>query len=156
MKKKLLSRCLMGAPIGLAISTAVTILISFILGDGDYYPVVPALIEVCGTEMNAVLLQAICSLLYGAVFAGATVIWEKDDWSILRQTLTYLIVCSLATLPVAYFMHWMEHSLWGVIGYFAIFFGIYLLIWLSQYSAMKKRVQQLNAKVLENNMTNFD
>lgn len=156
MKKKLLSRCLMGAPIGLAISTSVTIIISLIAGNGDYYPVVPALIEVCGNEMNAVLLQAVCSLLYGAVFAGATVIWEKDDWSILRQTVTHLIVCSLATLPIAYFMHWMEHSLLGVIGYFAIFFGIYLIIWLSQYSTMKKRVQQLNAKVLENNTGNFD
>lgn len=40
----------------------------------------------------------------------------------------------------------MEHSVWGVVLYFGIFFSIYLIIWLSQYSAMKKRVQKLNAE----------
>lgn len=151
MKKKLLSRCLLGAPIGLAFSTAITIIISLTVGDGNYYPVVPSLIEVCGNELNAVVLQAVCSLLYGAMFSGTSVIWEMEAWSILRQTVTHLTVCSVGTLPIAYFMHWMEHSVMGVVIYFAFFFGIYLIIWLSQYSAMKKHVRELNAKVQEKN-----
>ena len=104
MKKKVIIRCLIGAPIGLALSTIITIAISLTLGDGHYYAVVPELIADCGTEINAVLLQAICSLLYGAAWAGASLIWEIDDWSILRQTVTHLIVCSLCTFPIAYFM----------------------------------------------------
>lgn len=81
MKKKVIIRCLIGAPIGLALSTIITIAISLTLGDGHYYAVVPELIADCGTEINAVLLQAICSLLYGAAGAGASLIWEIDDWS---------------------------------------------------------------------------
>ena len=40
MKKRILCRALIGAPIGLAISTAITIFSSLIYGDGNYYPVV--------------------------------------------------------------------------------------------------------------------
>ncbi len=151
MKKKVLMRCLAGAPLGLALSTTITIVISLTVGDGRYYPVVPELAADCGNEMNAVLLQAVCSLLYGAMWGGASTIWEQESWSILRQTVTHLILCSAATFPVAFYLRWMPHSAAGVLTYFGIFFGIYLVIWLSQYTAMKKRVEQINAKVRQNN-----
>jgi len=151
MRKKILLRCLIGAPIGLAISTLITIIISLTVGDGNYYPVVPELVSDCGNEMNAVLLQALLSLLYGAAWAGASVIWEMENWSILLQTVTHLVICSLATFPIAYFMRWMKPTASGILLYFGIFFAIYLIIWLSQYSSMKKRVEEINRKIHENN-----
>lgn len=153
MKKKVVIRCFIGAPIGLAISTIITIAISLIVGDGRFYAVVPEMIADCGTEINAVLLQAICSLLYGAAWAGASIIWEMDHWSILRQTTTHFIICSLCTFPIAYFMRWMNHSILGILSYFGIFIAIYFIIWMSQYMAVKKRIQQINSKVQKNNHT---
>lgn len=152
MKKRILGRALLGAPIGLAISTAITIFASLIYGDGNYYPVVPALVEQCGNEINAVMAQMIASLLYGAVWAGASVIWEMDDWSLLRQTVTHLIVGSLATFPVAYLMYWMKHSISGFVGYFAIFIGIYIVIWITIYNRTKREITKLNEKVNMQNM----
>lgn len=149
MKKKIVVRSLVGAPVGLAISTIITILISLTVGDGNFYAVVPELITDCGSELNAVLLQAVCSLLYGAAWAGASVIWENEDWSILRRSLTHLIICSVATFPIAFLTRWMKHSITGILSYFGIFFLIYLLIWLSQYLAAKKWVKQMNDKVQE-------
>ena len=151
MKKKVIVRCLIGAPIGLALSTMITIAISLTVGDGRFYAVVPELIADCGTEINAVLLQSICSLLYGAAWAGASIIWEADHWSILRQTITHLIICSLCTFPIAYFMRWMDHSVFGILSYFGIFFAIYVIIWISQYMAIKKRIRQINSEVKKNN-----
>jgi hypothetical protein len=151
MNKKWLLRSLIGMPVGLATSTLITIFISLAIGGGVYYPVVPELITDTGSEINAVLLQAVCSLLYGAAWGGAPVIWEKENWSILRQTLTHLLVTSIATFPIAYFMYWMEHSISGILLYFGIFFAVYLIIWLSQYSTLKKRVQQMDEKVKEKN-----
>lgn len=150
MKKKLFLRCLIGAPIGLALSTIITIIISLTVNDGTFYPVVPELVSDCGNEINAVILQSVCSLLYGAVWASASLVWEKESWSILRQTVTHLIVCSLATFPIAYLMRWMDHTTAGILTYFSIFFGAYLIIWLSQYSAMKKKIMQINDKVRDN------
>ncbi len=148
MKKKVLQRCLIGAPVGLALSTIITIVISLSVGNGTYYAVVPELISDFGTEINAVMVQAFCSMLYGAAFGGASAIWETE-WSILKMTVLHLIIISAATFPIAFLMRWMEHSTAGVIKYFGIFIFIYAVIWFSQYSSMKKKINEINRKVME-------
>lgn len=147
MKKKLVFRCLLGAPIGFAVSMMITILISLIVGDGNYYPVVPEMVEDFGSEINAVIVQMLLSFLYGAAWAGASLIWKKENWSLLRQTITHLVICSGLTFPVAYVCHWMAHNIISVICYFAIFFGIYIAIWVSQYIAMKVKISKMNEKI---------
>jgi len=147
MKKKALLRCLLGAPIGVCIAMWITILISYVHNDGVYYAVVPELVHDFGSELDAVLAQTLCSMAYGAVFAGASMIWEVERWSLLRQTVTHLLIVSLTTLPIAYLLRWMPRSIAGIAQYFGIFFGIYLVIWLWQYAAMKWRVTKINKKV---------
>ena len=129
MKKKIVLRCLAGALFGVAFSYIITIIISLTIGDGNFYPIVPELAADCGSEMNAVLLQMIFSLIYGAAWSGASLIWEQENWSLLRQTVTHLIICSLATFPVAYLLRWMAHTVSGIIIYFSIFAIIYFVIW---------------------------
>ena len=149
MKRKIFLRGLQGAPFGLAISTLISIIISYAVGDGRYYAVVPELSAVCGSEIYAVILQALCSLLYGATWGSASVIWELERWSLLRQSVAHLAICSLATFPIAYWMRWMAHSAAGVAGYFATFLGIYAIIWAAQYFAIKRRLQQINRRMQE-------
>ncbi len=144
--KKAGLRALIGAPVGLAISTAITIIISFAIGDGKYYAVVPELTKDFGEEIHAVLIQALCSMLYGSAFAGASVIWDSD-WSLTKMTVVHLLICSTATFPIAYLMRWMEHTAGGVLKYFGIFIVIYLTIWISQYARIKRNVSALNKKV---------
>lgn len=146
MKKKAFLRALIGAPIGLTISVVITILVSVSIGDGKFYPVQPELTTLCGGELTAVALQTAASLLYGAVWAAASVIWETD-WSLLRQTLTHLLTCSLSALPIAYLMYWMPHNVRGILLYFGIFLGIYAGIWASQFFAARARVRELNEKL---------
>lgn len=144
MKRKILLRSLLGAPLGVAVSYLIMLFISLAVGEGRFYPVPPELASDFGNEMNAVLAQTVCSMLYGAVFAGASVIWEAESWSLLRMTVTHLIAVSLVTLPTAWFMRWMSRSFAGIAVWAAVFFGIYAVIWLSKYSVMKKRIRQLN------------
>ena len=151
MKKKIIMRALLGAPIGLAISTIISSAISYARGGGSYRAIVPELAADCGSELSAVTLQALCSLLYGAAFAGASVIWEREEWSLTKMTLTHLLVCSLATFPIAYCMYWMEHSVSGVLLYFGVFLMIYAAIWLGQYSSIKRKLDAINRKMSEKN-----
>lgn len=150
MKKKIICRCLNGAPIGIAIGFVITVFISLSVGDGMYYPVVPELAVDFGSEISAVLIQTLCCMVYGAVFAGGSVIWDMERWSLTRMTLTHLAVISLTALPIAWLMRWMEHSPKGVALYIAAFFGIYALIWITQYSVMKKRVKEWNEQIRKN------
>ncbi len=157
MKKKVISRCLIGAPIGLFVCHLILILISvfinlFTLRKGEFFSAPPSLITLCGNELNAVVIQTICSLIYGAAFAGASVIWEVENWSLLKQTILHFLVITISLFPIAYFMYWMPHSFLGIVGYIAIFFLIYFSIWIAQYFAMKKRIQAFNDKVKSNSV----
>lgn len=150
MKKKILQRCLFGAPVGLLISQIISIMISVAVNDGTYYAVVPDLITVCKTETNAVIVQTACALIYGAMWSGISVIWEIDEWSILKQSCIHFLISSIMTFPIAYFTRWMQHTLVGMLSYFGTFAAIYIFIWLSLYLSMRKKIMQLNSKVKEN------
>ena len=147
MFKSIVKRSLLGAVIGVFISHLIAVIISLCVADGSFYAVVPQLIESTGSELNAVLLQTVCSVFYGAMFAGVSVIWELDNWSILKQTVVHFLVVSIVTLPVAYVTQWMHRSIPGMIIYFGIFTVIYAFIWFGQYMAMKKNIVQMNTKV---------
>ena len=73
MKKEILKRSLFGAPLGIAIGVIITIIISLTVGDGRYYAVVPELVNDMGSEINAVILQTVLCIVYGAAWAGASV-----------------------------------------------------------------------------------
>lgn len=146
MKKMILRRCLAGAPIGLAISTAITIIISLNIGDGKYYAVTPELTADCGSEIMAVVVQALCSMLYGAAFSGASLVWNTD-WSLTKMTAVHFLICSAATFPTAYLMRWMEHSVGGVLLYFVQFVVIYVIIWIISYMATKRKIEAFNKKI---------
>lgn len=147
MKKQIIYRALLGGPLGVLISLLITIGISYGIGDGNYYPVVPALIGACGNTINAVTVQVAASLLYGAVWGGASVIWETERWSLLRQTVTHLCIVSAATFPVAYFMRWMEHSAKGILLYATLFIGIYAFIWIVLVISIRHKLARINKKM---------
>ncbi|MBE6765417.1 MAG: DUF3021 domain-containing protein [Ruminococcaceae bacterium] len=149
MKRKALSRALIGAPVGLLIGTIITICISLTVGDGNYYPVAPQLITDFKNELNAYIIQSLLCIIYGSVCAASSVIWETEKWSPLRQTLTHFIILTASTFPIAYYMHWMEHSLSGILSYITIFFISYLIIWITMFAAAKKQLTKLN-KAVEN------
>lgn len=150
MFKEVLRRCAVGALFGVTLSQLIAIIISlFVMADGDFYAVVPSLAQRMNSEITAAIVQTVCSFLYGAVFGGMSMVWELDNWSILKQTIVHFSVVSVVTMPIAYVTEWMPHSVTGAILYFAIFAVSYVFIWLSQYIAIKKRIDEMNKKVVE-------
>ncbi len=147
MFKEILKRSVLSALGGLFITQLVGVIVSLCIADGNYYPVVPSLTESIGSEIGAVIFQTVCSLLYGAVFGGMSIIWELDNWSILKQTVVHFLVVSFVSFPIAYVTEWMEHSIVGGITYFAVFAVIYAFIWFSQYISVRKRINEVNKKL---------
>lgn len=144
MKKELLSRSFLGLLLGIVMSYLITIGISVTIGDGNFYPCVPSLIDRFGNEITAVIIQTILSAILGAGFAVASVIWEKDDWSLLKQTGIYFAIVTILMMTTAYICEWMEHSVKGVLTYFGIFFGIFVVIWVIRYIFWKIRISKIN------------
>lgn len=144
MKKKIVLRSILGFPIGMAIGYLITIFISLGWANGYYSPCVPELISAMGNEINAVVLQALLCGLLGTGFAASSIIWEIDNWGIIKQTGIYFIIISVIMLPIAYFAYWMEHSIVGVLSYFGIFVLIFAFIWIILFAIGKHNVRRMN------------
>ena len=149
MKKELFFRVFVGILGGVVISYFITIGISLVIADGNYYPCVPTLVDRFGTQIAAVVVQTILSAVLGAGFALSSFIWQQDNWSLLKQTGIYFLVVTVLMMSIAYFLEWMEHSIFGIIRYFAIFFVICVIVWISQYLMWKKRIGRINDKLHE-------
>ena len=146
MKKAILSRALMGFPIGIAIGQCISLLVSALLGRGTFEVCVPSFVTAMGSELSAVALQTLLCGILGAASAASSLVWTAD-WSLLKRTVVNFLLLTGAMLPIAYVTGWMEHSVKGFLLYFAAFTLIFALIWLVQYLALKRRVKKLNEKV---------
>ena len=126
---------------------------SIFSGSGYSSPCVPDLITAMGNEINAVIIQTVLCGLLGSGFSVSSVIWEIEDWSIVKQTGIYFLIISVIMLPIAYFMYWMEHSVTGFLSYFGIFILIFAVIWIVQFIIGKKNIKRMNEKLSETRNT---
>lgn len=144
MKKKIFLRSISGFPLGLAIGYVISIIISLIWAKGYYSPCVPELAAMMGNEIRAVVLQAFLSGILGMGFGASSVIWDMEDWGLVKQTGIYFLIVSVIMMPVAYITYWMEHSVKGFLSYFGIFALIFIIMWMIQYARAKRHVKKMN------------
>lgn len=147
MKKEFLSRIAIGLPIGITIGFIFSILISACIGDGFYHAAAPNLVQKANGELNAVIFQTILSAILGVGFAGASIVWEFDSWSIAKQTGVSFAANAAFMFPIAYIADWMPHTVKGVLSYTLVFIIIFIIIWLIQYLLYKNKVNELNRKI---------
>lgn len=147
MKKKAFLRGLLGFPLGIAIGHVISVICSLLFGDGTFQPCTSELIALAGNEVNAIILQTFFCGIVGTGFAASSVVWEKETWSIAKQTGSYFLINSLIMLPVAYFLQWMEHSLKGFLIYFGLFTFYFGIMWVIQYFIWKHTLKKMNKRL---------
>lgn len=148
MKKELIRRIGIGFILGIVICYLLSITISIFLGNGNYYPCLPSLTKRFGNEITAVIIQTILSAILGSSLFASSLIWEKENWSLLKQTSLYFAIVTILMMTVAYLCDWMEHSVKGVLCYFAMFFVIFIIIWTIQFTFLKHLVKKINSEII--------
>jgi len=136
-----------GVPLGIFISYIITVIISVAIGDGYYHPVVPALADQFGSEINAVVFQAVMAGFQGAAAGAASVIWNLERWSLAKQGGIYFIVLAAITFPTAYLAHWIQRTAAGVLLYIAGFVVIYVIICTINYVVWRAQIKKINSKM---------
>ena len=144
MKKAVITRSLLGFPLGIFISQTLLIIISLIAG--AYTPVEVHLAQQMGL-LPAVILQYFLSGILGAAFGGASCIWEMPDWSLLKQTSLHFAISIIAMFPIAWFSWWMPHNIAGALIYIAIFLAIYVVIYIINFFTWKNKIQKMDARI---------
>lgn len=145
--KKVILRTVLGLPVGIAIGHVITVLISLVNGEGSYFACAPEFVELIGDEAVAVAVQTLLCGIMGMAFAGASLVWESEKLSIVAQTGICFGIYAAVLLPIAYFANWMEHTLAGVLSYIAIFVGVFVITWITQYFAWRCRIKAINASL---------
>lgn len=147
MIKKFFQRGTLGFLMGVFITVLIPVVISFTIGDGKYYPIVPDFIEQCGNEINAAAIQYLLGGILGFMCAASSVIWNIEKLGILKQSFIHFLCISISVMPIAYICHWMEHSVLGIVSYYAIFISIYFVIFITQYIFWKNKIRKMNEKL---------
>ena len=147
MKRKIMSRTFLGALLGLSLWTVFTILAAWLRGQWQFPAVSGHLVMAYGSELAAVTAQCVGAMLCGILWCNAALIFQEKDWSFPVQTGVHILACMIPAMAIAWFMHFMPHSLDGLVQYLRLFGLIYILNWAVQYFRLRQAVKQINGRL---------
>ncbi|MBZ2405850.1 DUF3021 domain-containing protein [Liquorilactobacillus hordei] len=142
--KKIILQILFGITVGIFIGFTTALTFSFIYQSKYFSPSAPHFITFFSSNIMATAISAILWSFMGILFSLSSMIFEKENWSITRQTITHLIVSYLGFTPLAILAGWFPLTVLWLISYTIIFLIIYLIIWSISMLTAKKEIEELN------------
>lgn len=134
----------MGLPWGVTIALVIALSISAAVGDGIFSFAAPELVSRMGSALNAAVLQTALSALLGSLWGAASVIWDMECWSLLKQSVLFYAIGLGGTLVVEYLCAWMDFDWASLLSFLAIFSAIFAFIWVVLYNRFRVRIRQMN------------
>ena len=98
-------------------------------------------------RIDFILLNGLFSALFGIISMGSSIVYDIEEWSILRSTVSHFAVVFISFNVIALSLGWFS---FGSIEYWIIhiiMFIIYIMIWLIQYLIFRHKVKELNRKL---------
>ncbi|MGO3732609.1 MAG: DUF3021 domain-containing protein [Vagococcus sp.] len=145
--KKILKRIINGIPLGVFIGLIISYVISLLLDFGIYYPAPPNFTNRFETELNALGVSIILWGLIGVMFSVASLIYERDDWSILKQTVLHFCTMYIGMISFGLLAGWFTSSLKELMVVTLIFVFIYLIIWLVSMLKARRTINSVNKQL---------
>jgi hypothetical protein len=144
-------RVLIGFPVGVMISTIFALVNSFVVGDGMFHPVAPAMLEWASSGLAATFWQFILSGILGSICAGTSIIFEIDGWSLTKQTVVHFFALVVPLVSIAILCGWTgSFGFWGITFYLLSALLIYFVIWVASYQYWKNWIRKANAQLKRN------
>ncbi|MEI4829921.1 DUF3021 domain-containing protein [Bacillus sp. FJAT-53711] len=95
-------------------------------------------------ETRTLLINLVVANVMGIIFSVASFVFEREEWSLLKQTIIHFIILLGTFLPVAVWMGWVPNhadSIFICVGSFII---VYFIIWFAMTMYWKKKIENLN------------
>lgn len=146
--KKIIKRFVLGSVAGISIGYLISLIISVIKGQGIYYGASPQLISTFGSEINAMVVQTLASMIIGGVYSSASYIFDETNYSITKQTILHFLTTTPVYLGVGYLCGWWSlSSLIEILLFIGIYVVIYIIIWTVFYLYWKNKLSKLNEEI---------
>ncbi|MBG9582809.1 permease [Bacillus thuringiensis] len=95
-------------------------------------------------ETKTLIMYLVTANIVGLIFSFASFIFEKEEWSILKQTMTHFIVLLGTFLPTAIWIGWVPNRFGPILVCIGSFIVIYFIIWLMMMLYWKRKIEKLN------------
>ncbi|KAB2451246.1 DUF3021 domain-containing protein [Bacillus sp. CH126_4D] len=95
-------------------------------------------------ETKTLLTYLVTANLVGLIFSFASFIFEKEEWSILKQTMIHFIVLLGTFLPTAIWIGWVPNRFGPILICIGSFIVIYFIIWFMMTLYWKRKIEKLN------------
>ena len=99
------------------------------------------------TSLNAMMLHLLLSGVLGMVANGSSVIYEIEEWSIVRATITHFIIAMGVFYVIAFTLRWFSPSDPACWIMSAIMVIVYFTIWMVQSLIFKHKVKRMNEEL---------
>ena len=93
-----------------------------------------------------VIIHYIATLLVGMWCSGTSIVFDIEEWSLLRQTITHSILLA-PYLPFAFYMGWVPPTTGGRIIFVFGYIITYAIIWFSFKIYWTKKAKELNEEL---------
>ncbi|MCP3027524.1 DUF3021 domain-containing protein [Halobacillus sp. A5] len=99
------------------------------------------------TDVSEIWLNMLGSMILGVYFSLASLFYEIDSWSLLKQTITHLTLSLAVFYTIAGFMGWVPFTGQALLVSTLIFLSIYFVFWFSIRLYLKRMTADLNKTV---------
>lgn len=147
MKNKFFSHIIPGIVISHTINFTINLITSLIANDGHFNFLVPGFVERVGNEITAVVINAVLLTVFGAIYGYAGTIFEREDWSLMRQTVTHFLALIVTFILIGYYLMWLPQDFGTLLSALILFIIIYALIFFFIYRSVKKQITDANKKL---------
>lgn len=95
-------------------------------------------------EMKTLITYLVTANIVGLIFSFASFIFEKEEWSILKQTSIHFIILLGTFLPTAIWIGWVPNRFGPILVCIGSFIVMYFIIWFVMTLYWKRKIEKLN------------
>ena len=148
-KKSIINLLYIGFSLGFILGVVLTTTIATILiDDGNLHLFTNDFHEFIGNQLMGLMVHSFVCGVLGMVMAGSAIIYEIEEWELLKATIIHFLVIIVSFYSTAFFLRWFrpaDHR--AIITSLIMFIVIYVCIWLSQYLSYKSQINEINQKL---------
>ncbi|MCR4657100.1 MAG: DUF3021 domain-containing protein [Lachnospiraceae bacterium] len=148
-RNKVIVLCSIGFAVGVIFCVTFSAMITTMsIGDGTFYLVVPEFAEDMGGMLPAFVIDALVCGMFGVVAIGGSSVYELEEWSYLRATVTHFLMTVISYYLVGFFLRWFSFSdiKWCLL-WLVIYIITYTLIWFGNYLKYRSEVRKINKEL---------
>lgn len=142
--KKMIRHVLVGILSGTFIGLIISVVISWQYDYGVFYPGPPAFMKLFNNQVDALIAAIGLWSLVGVMFAVSSLIFDKLEWSILRQTLSHFVVTYFGLMTLNVLLNWFDYTIGNILEFSVTFVIIYVIIWSVSMLRVKTSLDKIN------------